>query len=438
MTRYNLSMRVIVVVAVAAALPILVLCTAACAQTTPQLASQPGPKSVTVPLKLSHDRIIVDVDLRLSDGTSQRVRAWVDNGNPDLFMSRRLAVGAFSCDGQLCSATAPSEMSIGGMAIPLGGKTPGTGIKEARVPAVDKAPIAAGLDAEINIPSTVLRNYDVLINFPDHQFTIGQPGSLQFKGVNAKVIVNPKNGLIQVPSQIDRKKYNLGLDLGQSISFLSGELFDKLSATHLDWPRLTGAIGPANVLGSADEPTWKLMRVDRVQFGPLFLTNVAVAEFPKDQVAQVENRVGGPTAGLLSSEALLNYRVGLDYAHSMVYFDIGRLFDSPDFDVIGLILRPEDDGGFTVLGIADYDGKPSVAAGDAGVQVGDHLIAVDGIPVHGSTLGQVWSMLAGSPGTERTLTIERGGRQFGVPAQVQHFLGDAPEENQKKRSKSKN
>jgi hypothetical protein len=420
------------------ALVVLALCASASAQSATKLPSSPQAKSVTVPLKLSHNRVIIDVDLRLSDGTTQRVRAWVDNGNPDLYMSRRLALGTFSCDGQLCSVTPPVEMSIGGMTIPLGGKIPGGGIKEAWVPADDNAPIASGLDAEVNIPAAVLSRYDVLINFPEHQFTIGQPGSLKFNGVPAKVVVNPKNGLIQVPSQIERKKYNLSLDLGESISFLSGELFDRLSSAHPDWPHMTGAIGPANISGSADEPDWRLMRVDRLQYGPLFLTDVALAEFPKDQMTRLENRVGGPTAGLLGSEALLNYRVGLDYAHSTVYFDIGRLFDVPDFDVIGLVLRPEDDGRFTVLSIADYEGKPSVAQGDAGVQPGDHLSAVDGIPVHGSTLGQVWSMLTGSPGTERTLTVERAGRQFEVAAQVQHFLGDVPRENQKRQSKKKN
>lgn len=331
------------------------------------------------------------------------------------------------------------EMNIGGMAIPLDGKTPGTEIKEAWVSPIDKAPIAPGLEAEINIPSSILRHYDVLIDFPEHRFTIALPSNLKFKGVPAKVMVNPQNGLIQVPSQIERKKYNLGLDVGRPISFLTGELFDKLSAAHPDWPHLTGAIGPANVSGAADEAMRKLMRVERLQYGPLFLTDVAVADFPSDQLTLFASRAGGPSAGLLGSEALLNYRVGLDYAHSTVYFDIGRLFDAPDFDVVGLILRPEDDGRFTILGIADYDGKPSVPQGDEGVQAGDHLVAVDGIPARGSTLGQVWAMLAGSPGTKRTLTIEHAGRQVTVVAEVQHFLDDAPQENRtKKQSKKKN
>jgi hypothetical protein len=221
--------------------------------------------------------------------------------------------------------------------------------------------------------------------------------------------------------------------VGSSIGFLAQEIFDKLAAAHPDWPHLTGAVGSANMWGLDEEPKWKLMRVDRVQYGPLFLTNVAMADFPKDRMAYFSKRAGIATAGLLGSNALLNYRIGLDYAHSMVYFDIGRTFNFPDFDVIGLVLRPEDDGRYTILGVADLEGKPSVPQGPDGVQPRDHLVAVNDIPVQGSTMGQVWAMLGGTPGQERKLTLERGGRQFTVVAQVQHFLGELPDSEGKKK-----
>jgi len=348
-------------------------------------------------------------------------------------MSRRLAtlLGlAVNCDEKSCSAPPPPEITIGSMKIPL------TAVKEVKIPLKPVAGAAVmfpGMPAEINIPSTILRNYDVLIDFPGHQFSIAQPGGLKFNGVPAKVSVNLQNGLIQVPSQIENKKYSLALDLGSSISFLSGELFDKLLTGHPDWPHLTGAVGPANISGSDDEVNRKLMRLERLQYGPLFLTDVAVADFSKDETAFLEQRTGAPTAGLLGSEALLNYRIGLDYGRSTVYFDIGRTFTYPDFDVIGLILRPENDGRFTIIGMADYDGKPSVTRGQGGVQVGDLLLAVDGVQVRGATLGQVWSLLGGSASKERILTIERGDRQFTVVATVQHFLDDVPQRATKKK-----
>jgi hypothetical protein len=414
----------------------LILSTAALAQNSSQPAAAPGAKSVTVPMGLDHNRIIVDVDIPLPDGSTQRIRGWVDNGNPDLYISRRAAMLmglAITCTDAACSAPPPHEITIGGMKIPLATIT--TAIIPLK-PVAAAAVMAPGMNAEINLPSRGLRNYDVLVNYPDRQFSIGRPGSLQFKGVPAKAMVNAENGLIQIPSQIENKKYNLALDVGASISLLGDEVFKTLAAAHPDWPQVNGAIGPANMWGFDGERNSKLMRVRRVQYGPLFLTNVAVAGLGAEGTAYFEKRAGIPTAGLLGANALVNYRVGLDYAHSTVYFDIGRLFNFPDFDVIGLILRPEDDARFTIFGIADYDGKPSVPDGPGGVQVGDHLIAVDGIPLYGSTLGQVWLTLGGSPGKERKLTLERGGRQWTVIATVQHFLGD-PEESQGKKERSK-
>ena len=325
----------------------------------------------------------------------------------------RLLGLAVSCNDQECSSPPPREIIVGGMKIPL------AGVKEAKIPLkpVNAASVLApGMNAEINLPSSILRHYDVLVDFPGHKFSIGAPGTIHFRGSSGKVQINAENGLIQVPSQIENKKYNLALDLGASISFLSDEVFDKLATAHPDWPHMTGAVGSANMWGLDEEPKWKVMRVDRVQYGPLFLANVALVDFPKDRMDFFEKRAGIPTVGLIGSNALLNYRVGLDYAHSTVYFEFGRTFNFPDFDVIGLTLRPEDDGRFTILGVADIDGKPSVSEGADGVQPGDHLIAVDGIPVRGSTMGQVWAMLGGTPGQERKLTIERAGKEFTVTA----------------------
>jgi hypothetical protein len=414
---------------VAAACLLLMLCELVPAQE--KATTQAEPKSVTVPAIIDHNRVVINVGLPLPDGSTQTVRAWVDNGNPDLYMSRRLAMVlglAVSCNDRECSAPPPREMTVGAMTIPL------NGLKEAKIPLKPvsaAAVLAAGMNAEINLPSSVLRHYDVLINFPEHRFSMGLAGTIHFLGSSAKVQINAENGLIQVPSKIENKKYNLALDVGSCISFVAEDLFDTLAAAHPDWPHMIGAVGSANMWGADPETKWKVMRVDRVEYGPLFLTNVAVVALPKAVQDFFEKRAGMPTVGLLGANVLQNYRVGLDYAHSMVYFDIGRLFTFPDFDVVGLVLRPEDDGRFTILGVADFDGKPSVD----GVQAGDRLVAVNDLPVTGSTMGQVWSMLGGTPGQERRLTIERGGKQFVVAATVQHFLGEAPEEKQTKKKK---
>jgi hypothetical protein len=407
--------------------------------------AQVKPLSVTVPITLDHDRVVIDVYLPRPDGTTKRIRGWVDNGNPDLEMSRRAAMLLglnVTCDDKACTAPPPAAIMLGdpknGMPISL------ANIPEVKIPLKPVSAAAVmvpGMSAEINLPSSVLRHYDVLVDFPDREFTIAQPGTLKFKGISSKVLVNSANGLIQIPSQIENRKYNLALDVGASISFLSQDLSDKLQAAHPDWPHMTGAVGPANMWGQdsgqEEEPKWKLLRVDRLQYGPLYLTSVPMADFSRERMSWFEKRAGVGTIGLLGSNALLNYRVGLDYARSTVYFDLGSTFKAPDFDVIGFTLRPEDDGRFTILGIADFDGKPSVPAPPDGVQIGDHLVAVDGIPVPDSTMGQVWSLLEGTPGQERKLTIERDGKNFDVVAHVRHFLGEPPEEKENKKKSSK-
>ena len=405
-----------------AACPIFLFCTLCSGQDKSTTRSAP----VTVPATIDHNRLVIEVErCRCPTGRdSAHMRgstmAILASRCPDTW-PRSLGL-AVSCGESECSSPAPREIYVGGMALSF------AEIKQARIPLkpVSAASVmAAGVNAEINIPATLLRHYDVLTDFPGHKFSIGAPGSIHFQGSSGKVLVNAENGLIQVPSKIADKKYNLALDVGASISFLSDDLYDKLGSSHPDWPHMTGAVGSANMWGSDDETSWKIMRLDRVQFGPLFLTDAAMVRFPDDKEEFFNKRAGVPTAGLLGSNALQNYRVGLDYSHSMVYFDIGRLFNFPDFDVIGLVLRPEDDGRFTILGVADLDGKPSVPQGPNGVQAGDHLVAVDDIPVRGVTMGQVWKMLGGTPGLGRRLTIERSGKQFTVPASVQHFLAEA-------------
>jgi hypothetical protein len=387
------------------------------------------PQAVTVPAVIDHNRIVVDAALPLLNGSMQHVRAWVDNGDPDLNLSRKIATQlglTVTCNDQGCSSPPPPAIIIGEMTIPL------SDVKIAKIPLkpVNLASVlASGMNADINLPASVLRHYDILIDFPGHKFSMGSPGSIHFLGSSSKVEINAENGLIQIPSRIENKKYNLALDLGSSISLLSEELFDSLAKEHADWPHMTGAVGSANMWGDDTEATWKVMRLDRMQYGPLFLTDVAVVSLPKTVVDFFAKRAGMPTVGSLGSNVFLSYRVGLDYTHSTVYFDIGRLFKFPDFDVVGLVLRPEDDGRYTILGVPDFEGKPAVE----GIQPRDRLIAVNDIPVTGATMGQVWSMLGGTPGQQRRLTIERGGKQFAVAAEVQHFLPEVPDSNKKRK-----
>jgi PDZ domain len=371
-------------------------------------------KPVTVPITLDHNRIVIDVYLQLPDGTSKRVRAWVNSGSFELMMSQRIAslFGPVKCDGEVCSGTPPSEMKIGDMKIAL------SGIRNAHVPSgFPKDVMVLGMSPEITIPSTILREHDVVFDYPNRELSIGEPGSVEFKGVSSKVQINSV-GLIRIPSRIEDQSYSLALDTGASISLISGELPAKWHTAHASWPFVNGAVGAANMFGTPDESERFVVQIPTLQCGAATLSTVLVASLSTTAFQQFKDRVGSETIGTLGGDAFRNYRVGIDYSQSVVYFD--RIANSPasDLSVVGLTLRPEADGRYTVTAVVDFDGKPSVPE----VKPGDVLLGVEGAPVTGATLGQVWSLLGGSPGQAHSLTLEREGKRFTVEAPVHRFL----------------
>jgi hypothetical protein len=399
---------------------------------TPALA-QPAPNSVTVPITLDHNRIIIDVRFPLPDGSTKRVRAWVDNGNPDMWITGSLAQKlGLELSGEVKdtpfgreqTASVPSVFLVGEMALHA------PGLKQVQV-VLDRGSIGPGTSAAINLPSTVLRNYDLLVDYFNRELTIAAPGTLHFKGTAAKAFLNPENALLQLPAKIAGEDINLALDVGAPFGLVSSALLGKLRQAHPQWPHMAGGVGPANLWGLPEEAHWELLRLPAVQYGGVPLVDVGVASFPREIMDWFEKRAGMPTAGLIGANALLNYRVGIDYAHSTVYFEPTSKQRPPELDVVGLILRPEPDERYTVIGIADFAGKPSVAE----VKPGDGLLAIDKVPAKGSTMGQVWSLLSGSPGEVRVLTLERDGKQFTVRATVHRFLSAEPAS--KKKSKTK-
>jgi len=76
-----------------------------------------------------------------------------------------------------------------------------------------------------------------------------------------------------------------------------------------------------------------------------------------------------------------------------------------DLDMTGLILAPEADSSWVIIGSATIDGKSLVEE----VHPGDILVEINGMPVRGKTMGVVVDALRGEPGEVKTLLIKRDG-----------------------------
>ena len=393
------------------------------------VASSFAQSTVSVPITLDHNRVVIDVRFPLPDGSTKRVRGWVDNGNNEMWITEDLATklglpitGETKDEGGLKvrSAPPPPTLIVGGMQLHP------ADIKEVKV-LLGRDSISAGMSPEINLPSTLLRHYDLQVDYPNRDLTIATPGALKFQGPASKVIVNDQNGLIQVPAKINGEDHNLALDVGASYSFISATLVAKLAQEHSDWPRMKGAVGAANMWGWEDEPGLELLRVPQIEYGGTPLSDVGIASFEEKGLDWFQKRAGVPTAGLLGGNAFLGDRVGIDYSHSQIYIEKVFKKISPEMNVIGLTLRPLPDGRYTVVGVPDYDGKPAVPE----AKPGDVLLTIDDTPVKGGTMGQVWSLLGGGPGDTRTLVFERDGKPFTIKATVRAFLAKAPVSDKK-------
>jgi hypothetical protein len=293
-----------------------------------------------------------------------------------------------------------------------------SGIQSAHASAgIPKDVMVAGMSPEITLPASLLSNYDVLVDYANRQFTIGPPGSVKFQGQAVKARINPV-GFVNVTGQVKSEPVSLLLDTGSGISFIAPDRFAKWQGADPALPYLKGAVGAANLWGSPDEADRELLRIPSVHLGTPTLSGVIFASLVPATLNQLNERVGAETNGLLGGEAFRNCRVGIDYAHQTVYIDSVGHNAAPDMDVVGLTLHPETDGRFTVLAVLEVEGKLAMPE----VKPGDALVGVDGAPATGATLGQVWSLLGGTPGQTRTLTLERAGTRFTVDARVQRYL----------------
>jgi hypothetical protein len=268
----------------------------------------------------------------------------------------------------------------------------------------------------------LLCDYDIIIDYPGRQFTIASPGVIHFKGKAVKGFFNPQNHLIQIPAQVDGQTFNLAFDVGTPTSFISGDLISKWSKAHGSWPSVLGAIGIANLWGLNDEPNWQLLRIDKMLYGGLTFHDLIAVSFPTDRLDYFQKRAGVVTAGLMGAASLLNYRVSIDYTNETIYFQRVTKPVEPDMNLIGLTLRPQKDGRYSILGVSTFNGEPAVT----GVLKGDILLKVNNKDISGLTMGKVWSLLHGNSSALYTLTIERNGKQFNVNATVHRFLSDRP------------
>jgi hypothetical protein len=376
--------------------------------------------SVTVPFILDHNRMLVEAEFQRTDGSWRKALLWVDTGNPKF-----LASGDFMRDlGLAVNDTAvaveipfPAGIRIGGMPIAFDSvqSYAYNGVKW----------MFNTMHNDGNLPITVLKNYDIVFDYPAKQLTIAKPGTLIPRGVRSTATINAANGIIQIDAVIDGENYSFAFDNGASCSFVPDDLVAKLVQNHPDWPNSKGAVGCANIWGWwPEEQNWPLVRVPEFQWGTIKIEDAVIAGLPpffsggRDLGTWYSQKTTRPVNGFLGPNVFKDYRVEIIFSDNAVYFEKEVDSDKNDMDIVGLTLKPLDDQRYEVIGIVEKDGKPVVT----GIEPGDILLQIGDLKTTGATMGTVIDALRGKPGEKLMLILEREGRQFVIEATVQHIL----------------
>ena len=231
---------------------------------------------------------------------------------------------------------------------------------------------------------------------------------------------------MQIDAVIDGDSLSFALDMGASYSFVDADVLERIIKRHRDMPRMKGAAGCANMWGwwPPDEQYAPVARVPEIVWGGVRLAGVGLVGVAGVQPggpplgAWYSRKSARPVNGFLGPNAFKAFRVEIDYAGSAVYFEKTAQFDTFDMDLVGLTLRPEDDGSYTVIGVAVKDGRPAVE----GVEPGDKLIQIGDLKTTGATMGTVVDALRGKPGDIRYLMLERAGNKFRIDTKVMRLL----------------
>jgi hypothetical protein len=142
-------------------------------------AQKNGPMSATVPLHSDTNTAIIELDFRRPDGSTRKAKFVVDTGGGAFIMGAQLAkdlalqrVGPIREmeDGHGVQSAAP-KVSMGGMDLDLSGDTTIISLDTNRVFSRD--------DAEGLMPSSLLKKYHVIFDYPANEFTLARPGSLR-------------------------------------------------------------------------------------------------------------------------------------------------------------------------------------------------------------------------------------------------------------------
>jgi hypothetical protein len=389
------------------------------------VAAEPYP-SGTIPFIFDDNRIFAELEFVRPDGTPRKAVAFVDIGTPQLVLEQDLGneLGIEKAK-QVFLRIGDLEINVPEQDVQTDtglGMTGPEGKRSIKVEAV--------------LAGSVMKNYQVVLDYPKHSLTMGKPDTIPPKGDAVPCRINAKTGLVSVTAKIDGRAYAMAIDCGSAYTWVRHDIASRWIAEHRDWKRGVGAVGEANMQARPDgaEARAVIMRIAEIRLGPLLIEQVGalgiersappIPPGPGEQLVHgnffdwYSKKTPEPVIGWIGANVLKNFRVTFDFPRRTIYFKRENKIDCYGLDQVGVTLETRDrQKGYFIAGVATKAGRRTVE----GVVVGDRLVKIDDLDVSNATRGAIFSALHGNPGDTRVLTLERNGKQLEVTAKVTAF-----------------
>jgi hypothetical protein len=383
----------------------------------PQSNKSVPTRIASVRMRIRDNRVFIPLQVSGPNGKIKTVLFWVDSGGDIVFLSGpvarelglREAGPIFNAMGHTRShfVTKPG-LALAGMKIELADVSVAASLSNSKDAFV-------GVEAGGFLPATVLKHFDVVLDYPALIFTLARSGSITHRGVSVPMMVQPKTGFARVELEIEGERYGFLLDTGAAYTGISRSVMDDWAANHPLWHHSIGAVGAADMVGKEFDAGNELLRIPEIQWGSIRLRNVGmVSRSAGVYEKSVSEDMAGPIVGALSGNVLRRFRLDLDYPGGVAYLKLDGSSDFTDLACAGIVLEIKDNGDVVVSGVSRRDGVAEIA----GVEPGDIILRVDDHEMTGSSLAMALDHLSGTPGHRKLLTIQRGGKVLSVSVTV--------------------
>jgi hypothetical protein len=257
----------------------------------------------------------------------------------------------------------------------------------------------------------VFKRLIVKTDYEHHQIVLSDPKGWVYAGTGTRTAFKLKDVIPVVEGDIDGVKGNFQLDTGSraSLDLLTPFVeHNNLAAKYK--AQLSGIDGWG--LGGASR-SW-FVRAHRFTFGGVTVEG-AVVGLSRQKSGDLTDIY---TAGNVGAGILKRFNITWDYPHNQIFFEKNANYADPDvFDRAGIWVNLADTG-FEVVDVVA--GGP---AAEAGLKVGDRILAVDGRKAGNDiSLYDFRLRLKEKPGTKVKLDVARGDQTLTITLALRELV----------------